>query len=78
MMYCSNHYQACLDDYTRPAILHGQCQPEIIRWHTLTMVICTLPCSELAELLLPEGLQRVLNIPTNSTNNSGAGHQQKT
>ncbi|EBH5838360.1 malate transporter [Salmonella enterica] len=59
-----NHYQACLDDYTRPAILHGQCQPEIIRWHTLTMVICTLPCSELAELLLPEGLQRVLNIPT--------------
>ncbi|MDI5454368.1 hypothetical protein MJM04_30845, partial [Salmonella enterica subsp. enterica serovar Cerro] len=27
-------------------------------------VICTLPCSELAELLLPEGLQRVLNIPT--------------
>lgn len=28
------------------------------------MVLCTLPSSELAELLIPERLQRVLNIPT--------------
>ncbi|EAA7241616.1 malate transporter [Salmonella enterica subsp. salamae] len=59
-----NHYQTCLNDYTRPAILHGQCQPEIIRWHKLAMVPRTLPSGELAELVIPERLQRVLNIPT--------------
>lgn len=58
-----NHYQACLDDFTYPAILYGQCQPEINRWHKLAMVPCTLPGGELAELVIPERLQRVLNIP---------------
>ncbi|MBJ5342640.1 malate transporter [Salmonella enterica subsp. enterica serovar Kastrup] len=59
-----NHYQACLNDYTHPAIIHGQCQPEIIRWHTLAIVSCTLPGGDLAELVIPERLQRILNIPT--------------
>ncbi len=59
-----NHYQTCLNDYTRPAIIHGQCQPEIIRWHTLSIVSCTLPGGDLAELVIPERLQRILNIPT--------------
>ncbi|ECB7304912.1 malate transporter [Salmonella enterica subsp. enterica serovar Yovokome] len=59
-----NHYQTCLNDYTRPAIIHGQCQPEIIRWHTLAIVSCTLPGGDLAELVIPERLQRILNIPT--------------
>ncbi|EIR7530792.1 malate transporter [Salmonella enterica subsp. enterica serovar Llandoff] len=59
-----NHYQACLNDFTHPAIIHGQCQPEIIRWHTLTMVPYTLPGGELAGLVIPERLQHVLNIPT--------------
>lgn len=43
-----NHYQTCLDDYTRPAVLHGQCQQGINRWHKLAMVPCTLPGGELA------------------------------
>ncbi|EBF0720869.1 TPA: malate transporter [Salmonella enterica] len=59
-----NHYQTCLNDYTRPAIIHGQCQPEIIRWHTLAIVSCTFPGGDLAELVIPEHLQRILNIPT--------------
>lgn len=59
-----NQYQVCLNDFTRPAIIHGQCQPEIIRWHTLAMVPCTLPGGELAELVIPERLLRILNIST--------------
>ncbi|EHX6162025.1 malate transporter [Salmonella enterica subsp. enterica serovar Canada] len=59
-----NHYQTCLDDYTHPAVLHGQCQPEIIRWHTLAIVPCTLPGGDLAELVIPKRLLRILNIPT--------------
>ncbi|EKE2792412.1 malate transporter, partial [Salmonella enterica] len=59
-----NHYQTCLNDYTRPAIIHGQCQPEIIRWHTLAIVSCTLPGGELAGLVIPERLQHVLSLPT--------------
>ncbi|ENK7427093.1 malate transporter [Salmonella enterica] len=59
-----NHYQTCLNDYTHPAIIHGQCQPEIIRWHMLAIVSCTLPGGDLAELVIPERLQRILNIPT--------------
>ncbi|EAO2686679.1 malate transporter [Salmonella enterica] len=59
-----NHYQACLDDYTRPAVLHGQCQQGINRWHKLAMVPCKLPGGDLAELVIPERLQHVLNIPT--------------
>lgn len=59
-----NHYQACLDDYTRPAVLHSQCQQGINRWHKLAMVPCKLPGGDLAELVIPERLQRVLTIPT--------------
>ncbi|ECB3805291.1 malate transporter [Salmonella enterica subsp. enterica serovar Fufu] len=59
-----NHYQTCLDDYTHPAILHGQCQQGINRWHKLAMVPCKLPGGDLAELVIPERLQRVLTIPT--------------
>ncbi|ECE8799333.1 malate transporter [Salmonella enterica subsp. enterica serovar Vinohrady] len=59
-----NHYQACLDDYTRPAVLHGQCQQGINRWHKLAMVPCKLPGGDLAELVIPERLQRILTIPT--------------
>ncbi|ELR4953165.1 malate transporter [Salmonella enterica] len=59
-----NHYQTCLNDYTRLAILYGQCQPEINRWHTLAMVPCTLPGGDLAELVIPERLQHVLSLPT--------------
>ncbi|EDU6485777.1 malate transporter [Salmonella enterica subsp. enterica serovar Gaminara] len=59
-----NHYQTCLDDYTRPAVLHGQCQQGINRWHKLAMVPCKLPGGDLAELVIPERLQRVLTIPT--------------
>ncbi|EAA3086272.1 malate transporter [Salmonella enterica] len=59
-----NHYQACLDDYTRPAVLHGQCQQGINHWHKLAMVPCKLPGGDLAELVIPERLQRVLTIPT--------------
>lgn len=59
-----NHYQTCLDDYTRPAVLHGQCQQGINHWHKLAMVPCKLPGGDLAELVIPERLQRVLNIPT--------------
>lgn len=59
-----NQYQVCLNDFTRPAIIHGQCQPEIIRWHKLAIVPCTLPGGELAELVIPERLLRILNVPT--------------
>ncbi|EOI5999107.1 hypothetical protein [Salmonella enterica] len=59
-----NQYQVCLNDFTRPVIIHGQCQPEIIRWHKLAMVPCTLPGGELAELVIPERLLRILNIST--------------
>ncbi|HDC2661602.1 TPA: malate transporter [Salmonella enterica] len=58
------HYQACLNDFTYPAILYGQCQPEINRWHKLAMVPCTLPGGELAGLVIPERLQHVLSLPT--------------
>ncbi|HGW6104756.1 TPA: malate transporter [Citrobacter werkmanii] len=59
-----NHYQACLDDYTRPTVLHGQCQQGINRWHKLSMVPCILPGGDSAELVIPERLQLVLHIPT--------------
>lgn len=62
-----NQYQVCLNDFTRPVIIHGQCQPEIIRWHTLAMVPCTLPGGELAELVIPERLLRILNISTTAS-----------
>lgn len=65
-----NHYQACLDDYTRPAVLHGQCQQGINRWHKLAMVPCKLPGGDLAELVIPERLQRVLTIPRNNATRS--------
>lgn len=46
-----NHYQAWLDDFTWANIAHGLCQPEIKRWHKLTMTTCR-PLNGLASSLV--------------------------
>lgn len=53
------HCQAWLDDLTRLQVTHGLCQPEIKKWHRLTVTSCSLPNGLTGLLIIPQFLLTV-------------------
>ena len=53
------HCQTWLDDPTRLQVTHGLCQPEIKKWHRLTVTSCSLPNGLTGLLIIPQFLLTV-------------------